>query len=188
MTQIYNKLDAIASKNEVAIINIHHSSKGNQGDKGVTDVGAGAGAVSRAADTHMVIREHLEEGLHVIDAVTRSGMSPKPVTVKLDWPLWKHVEDVEPELKTFEAARKKVNDKAKDETAGKQEIVLEFIRRAEENGNQPNSSEIFHGCKLVTWGSDQTFKRHLKRLVTEGKLKELPPAAGSLAKRYIMKT
>ena len=187
MTQIYNKLDAIASKNEVAIINIHHSSKGNQGDKSVTDVGAGAGAVSRAADTHMVIREHVDEGLHVIDAVTRSGMSPKPVTVKLNWPLWEHVSDVEPKLKTFENARDKNNEKAKQETAGKQGEILEYIKRAEENGIQPNSTEIFHGCKLVTWGNEKTFKKHLKKLTEDGKLKELPPATGSLAKRYVLK-
>jgi hypothetical protein len=187
MTQIYNKLDAIASKNEVAIINIHHSSKGNQGDKGVTDVGAGAGAVSRAADTHMVIREHVDEGLHVIDAVTRSGMSPKPVTVKLNWPLWEHVSDVEPTLKTFENARDKMHKKAKEDIEGKYEIIIEYVKRAEEAGSQPNSTEIFHGCKLVTWGNEKTFKKHLKAIAKSGKLKELPPATGSLTLRYVSK-
>ena len=43
ITRVFNKLDNIAKKNDCAVINIHHSSKGNQGDKAVTDVGAGAG-------------------------------------------------------------------------------------------------------------------------------------------------
>lgn len=91
MTSVYNKLDEIAKTNNAAIVVVHHSSKGNQGDKGVTDVGAGAGAISRAADTHMAIRQHKEEGLFVIDAVTRSGMSPDPRSAKFDWPVWKDV-------------------------------------------------------------------------------------------------
>ncbi len=185
MTQIYNKLDTLARKNEASVINIHHSSKGNQGDKGVTDVGAGAGSISRAADTHMVIREHSEEGLFVIDAVTRSGISPKPCTAKLNWPRWEVVGNVEPELKTFENQREKVQRRAKEENAGKVEIVLEYLRRETEAGKTPNSMEIFNACKLSTWGSDSTFKKNLKRIAASGRIKELPHAPGSLALRYI---
>ena len=119
MTQIYNKLDLLAEKNEASIINIHHSSKGNQGDKGVTDVGAGAGAISRAADTHMVIREHVEEKHVVIEAVTRSGLSPAPVTAEFQFPLWIHKPDMEPKVVNFENSRDKMNADKKDDIAGK---------------------------------------------------------------------
>ena len=185
MTQIYNKLDSLARKNEASIINIHHSSKGNQGDKGVTDVGAGAGSISRAADTHMVIREHSEDGLFVIEAVTRSGLSPKPVTAKLQWPLWKEVSNVEPTVKTFENQRDKIKRKAQEENSGKAEILVEYIRRETEEGKTPNSTEIYNACKLTTWGNEQTFKKQLKKLVSDNVIKELPKAAGSLALRYI---
>ncbi|MGI9459277.1 MAG: AAA family ATPase, partial [Pirellulales bacterium] len=185
MTNIYNKLDALASKNEASIVNIHHSSKGNQGDKGVTDVGAGAGSISRAADTHMVIREHSEDGLFVIDAVTRSGMGPKPITAKLNWPRWEVVGNVEPEVKTFENQREKIQSKAKQENEGKAEIVLEYIRRETEAGKTPNSMEIYGACKLSTWGNETTFKKHLKKMAEAGQIKELQKAAGSLALRYI---
>jgi hypothetical protein len=133
----------------------------------------------------MVIREHSEDGLFVIDAVTRSGISPKPCTAKLNWPRWEVVGNVEPELKTFENQREKVQRRAKEENAGKVEIVLEYLRRETEAGKTPNSMEIFNACKLSTWGSDSTFKKNLKRIAASGRIKELPHAPGSLALRYI---
>ena len=188
MTQIYNKLDGLASKNEASIINIHHSSKGNQGDKGVTDVGAGAGAISRAADTHMVIREHLEEKHVVIEAVTRSGLSPAPVTAEFQFPLWIHKPDMEPTVKSFENARDKMNAEKKDENAGKHERIAEWVAQyEEENGTQPNSTEIYEGCKMGTWGSSVTFKKHLTKMCDERMLKKVSKAAGSNAFRYTSK-
>ncbi|MCP4779765.1 MAG: AAA family ATPase [Hyphomicrobium sp.] len=188
MTQIYNKLDGLASKNEASIINIHHSSKGNQGDKGVTDVGAGAGAISRAADTHMVIREHLEEKHVVIEAVTRSGLSPAPVTAEFQFPLWIHKPDMDPTVKSFENARSKMNSEKKDEVAGKYEQIAAWVAQyEEENGKQPNSVEMYEACKLGTWGKVITFKKHLKQMSADGILKELPKAAGSNALRYTSK-
>ena len=185
MTQIYNKLDGLASKNEASIINIHHSSKGNQGDKGVTDVGAGAGAISRAADTHMVIREHVEEKHVVIEAVTRSGLSPAPVTAEFQFPLWHHKPDMEPTVKNFENARDKMHADKKDEIAGRYEVIAEWIGQYEESqGNPPNSTEIFEACRIGTWPSNTTFQKHLKKMADQGILKELPKAAGSLAKRF----
>ena len=72
MTALYNTIDGIAKETGASIILIHHSSKGNQADKGVTDGGAGAGAVSRAADAHVFLREHEEEHHVVFDCVARS--------------------------------------------------------------------------------------------------------------------
>ena len=186
ITQIFNKLDGLARKNEASIINIHHSSKGNQGDKGVTDVGAGAGSISRAADTHMVIREHVDEGLHVIEAVTRSGISPKPVTAKLEWPLWKEVKGVEPTLKTFENARKKLNDEQKKENCGREDVVVNYMLDWQEKNDSKalNSAQLHQALKMSTWGNEKTFKKHLKSMVEKGRLKELPKEAGSLALRY----
>jgi RecA-family ATPase len=187
MTQIYNKLDGLARKNEAAIINIHHSSKGGQGDKGVTDVGAGAGAISRAADTHMVIREHVDAGLHVIDAVTRSGISPKPVTARLEWPLWKEVKGVEPTVKTFENAREKMNKEKKDNTEESEDKVINYMLKwqQENEGQVLNSAQIHQEMKFDTWANSKTFKKHLKSMVEKGKLKELPKEVGSQCLRYL---
>ena len=46
MAGFYNRLDRIAERTKAAIVLIHHSSKGSQSDKRITDVGAGAGSQS----------------------------------------------------------------------------------------------------------------------------------------------
>ncbi|MCU0711981.1 MAG: helicase RepA family protein [Pirellula sp.] len=98
MMAIYNKLDEIAHHTQASNIVIHHASKGNQAGKHVTDVGAGAGSVSRAADTHMVIREHESESIAVVDTVCRSFISPERRSIRWQWPLW-YLDDAEPVLK-----------------------------------------------------------------------------------------
>lgn len=110
MMQVYNKLDAYAQSWDCAIAVVHHASKGQQGDKSVTDVGAGAGAISRAADTHLVIRPHEDDGLSVLECVTRSFKSPEPVSIRFDWPLWTAV--------TAKASVKKLGSN-RDEKAAK---------------------------------------------------------------------
>lgn len=99
MMRVYNHLDQLAKSWGAAIIVIHHASKGDQSDKAVTDVGAGAGAISRAADSHLIIRQHEQQGLHVLEAVTRSFPSPKPVSIRFTYPVWQ-AETIEPQIKT----------------------------------------------------------------------------------------
>lgn len=98
MMAIYNRLDHYASQWDCAIGVVHHASKGQQGDKSVTDVGSGAGSISRAADTHLVIRPHEDPELSVLECVTRSFKSPEPVSIRFDWPLWSAVATA-PEVK-----------------------------------------------------------------------------------------
>ncbi|MGI6417616.1 MAG: hypothetical protein ACOX1P_18335 [Thermoguttaceae bacterium] len=50
---LYNVIDGYAARLNTAWVNVHHASKGDQSGKGTTDVGSGAGAQSRAADTHL---------------------------------------------------------------------------------------------------------------------------------------
>ena len=98
MMAVYNHLDRLAAGIGAAIVVVHHSSKGDQSGKSLTDVGSGAGAISRAADTHLIIRSHEQEGFQVLEAVTRSFKSPEPVTIQFQYPLWKSSE-VEPVVK-----------------------------------------------------------------------------------------
>lgn len=98
MMAVYNRLDQYAAKLQAAFVVVHHSSKGSQSDKGLTDVGAGAGSISRAADTHMVIRPHEQEGHAVLEAVTRSFKSPEPLSIVFDYPLW-NATTLDPEIK-----------------------------------------------------------------------------------------
>lgn len=96
MMQMYNTLDGIASTTGAAIVNIHHASKGSQAEKSVTDGGAGAGAISRAADTHLILREHETPGYVVVDAVARSFPPPGPVVIAKQGDVWELVDGADP--------------------------------------------------------------------------------------------
>lgn len=95
MGGIYTQLEAMANELATAIIVIHHSSKGFQGDKALSDIGAGAGVISRSVDAHVVIRPHEQQGYCVFEALVRSFRQPDPRTIKFDYPIWSLVEEVE---------------------------------------------------------------------------------------------
>ena len=86
MVQIYNHLDRIAAAAGASIINVHHASKGDQSQKGTTDVGSGAGAISRAVDTHIVYLRHATEGCVTMRAVCRSFAPPKATVLRVSPP------------------------------------------------------------------------------------------------------
>ena len=88
ITALYNLLDRYAGTLNSAFALIHHTSKGNQSQKSVTDVGAGAGAQSRAADTHLVLRPHKEKGVIAVDCAVRSFEPMLPFCLRFDWPVW----------------------------------------------------------------------------------------------------
>lgn len=119
MMRVYNHLDALAEQWQSSIVIVHHSSKGQQGDKALTDVGAGAGSISRAADTHIAIRPHESDGHFVLEAVTRSFKSPEPVSVKFEWPLWSAT--------TLEPAVKQTRQKADQQQAADRQAMQEIL-------------------------------------------------------------
>ncbi len=92
MTQLSNAVDRITTATGAAIVLIHHTSKGAQGDKAVADVGAGASAIARAADTHVALREHELEGQVVFDAVTRSWPASDSFVMERTGGIWSRVE------------------------------------------------------------------------------------------------
>ena len=96
-TLVYNRIDEIAERTRGAVVLIHHASKGSQTDKRVTDVGAGARAQSRAADCHLVLREHEEPGVVVLEAAVRSFAPVEPLALRWQFPLWVP-DDSDPEL------------------------------------------------------------------------------------------
>ncbi|MBL8855578.1 MAG: AAA family ATPase [Planctomycetaceae bacterium] len=123
MMALYNQIDQIAERLDCAVVIIHHTSKGSQADKAVTDVGSGAGSISRAADTHITIRDHNEPDYQVLEAVTRSFPAPDPKTVYFKFPLW-HESDLEPQAKGGRVPQSKINDQ---ET---RERILKLLKQA----------------------------------------------------------
>lgn len=88
MTQLYNWIDNIALSLDCAIGIVHHNSKGRQGHKRSTDRGSGAGAISRAADTHLTLVEHHDDDHLIIEGPTRTFQDIDPFVVRWDFPIW----------------------------------------------------------------------------------------------------
>ncbi|MEX2288270.1 MAG: AAA family ATPase [Planctomycetaceae bacterium] len=97
-TSFYNTVDSIAELTGAAVALIHHSTKGSQTDKRITDVGAGAGAQSRAADSHLVLREHEEADAVVLEAAVRSFAQVQPLTLRWAFPLWVPDDTLDPAM------------------------------------------------------------------------------------------
>ncbi|MSR59069.1 MAG: AAA family ATPase [Planctomycetaceae bacterium] len=113
-TRFYNEADRLAAQTGAALLMVHHSSKGTQGEKRVTDVGAGAGAQSRAADCHLILREHEEADAIVLDAAVRSFRPLDPLCLRWRFPLWEVDESLDPTLLKGKLAPAEEKQSAKD--------------------------------------------------------------------------
>jgi hypothetical protein len=106
MAGIYNRLDAYAERLGCCFIAIHHTTQGNQSTKAVTDVGAGAGSQSRAADAHLVLRPHEQPGAVVLEAVVRSWPPVAPIVLRWEFPAWVPAPDLDPAALRSEKPRR----------------------------------------------------------------------------------
>ena len=114
---------------------VHHSTKGNQSGKSVTDTGAGAGSQSRAADCHLVIRQHREDGAFVIDGAVRTFAPIKPFCVRFAFPVFEKAEDLDPsDLKQDRPRRegKQANESGVSKEEQRQSAENERIQRVVE--------------------------------------------------------
>lgn len=124
---LYNQIDGYASRLDAAWINVHHASKGDQTGKGVTDVGSGAGSQSRAADTHLIIRPHANEGVAVLEAVVRSFPPVEPLAIRFDFPIWSLDYDADPRDLQKPRERSVREDRDRHLNADRQAIVNVMI-------------------------------------------------------------
>ena len=105
MTQMLVLLDEIAETQNCTTAFVHHTSKGSQANKNVSDVGAGAGAQSRSVDAHIVLREHEEKDTVVMDGILRSQPPIAPVCLEFHYPVWQLSLDKNPDA--IKASNKK---------------------------------------------------------------------------------
>lgn len=116
MANLYNLLDSYADQVDSAIVLIHHTSKGGQSGKEVTDVGAGAGAQSRAADTHMVLIPLNPKGAVRVDAAVRSFAPLQPFGARIEYPRWRSDETLDiNDVKVSESQQKNQSRRAERE-------------------------------------------------------------------------
>ncbi|MCL2645416.1 MAG: AAA family ATPase [Phycisphaerales bacterium] len=111
MANLYNHIDRYADLLRCSFVLIHHTTKGNQSGKSVTDVGAGAGSQSRATDTHMVLRPHDEEDAVVLDAAVRSWPPVAPRCLRWSYPIWSPADELNPEELRVDKGKKKAEKK-----------------------------------------------------------------------------
>lgn len=107
MASLYNHIDRYAADLGCAFVLIHHSSKGNQSGKAVTDVGAGAGSQSRATDAHLVLRPHEEPDVVVLDAAVRSWPPHDSVCLRWAFPVWDMADDLDAKRLKVESSRRR---------------------------------------------------------------------------------
>ena len=159
MTKCYNLLDGYCRKFNVSIALVHHASKGNQSEKSVTDVGSGAGAISRCPDTHLTIRQHAEDGLVVVDARTRSFPPLASQSWRWAYPAWE-CSNVEPVLRNDSSGKRRLgDDKASDD-------VLDALADA---SDAMNLSQLAQNIDV----DRERIRRVLEGLKAEGQVDEV---------------
>lgn len=134
LTQLYNLLDRIAAYLRCAIIVVHHASKGNQATRAVVDIGSGAGAMARAADSHLAIVAHEADEAAVFAFVTRSFPPSESFVARWVKPLWIEDDSLDPTQLKQERPRRK---------ASTNEGSKEEARQAKEQANRIKVLEVF---------------------------------------------
>ena len=127
-TAFHNACDRLAKRLNCVIVLVHHSTKGDQGGKAVTDVGSGGGSQARAADCHMILRPH-EGGddLCVLDAALRTFKKVEPQTLRWSFPLWSVDESVEASVKQAQTKNDTNVEKSQKTKIG---TILDMLRRS----------------------------------------------------------
>lgn len=166
---LYNAIDGYAGRLGAAWVNVHHASKGDQSGKGVTDVGSGAGSQSRAADTHLIIRPHEEQGVAVLEAVVRSFPPVDPVCIRWEFPTWTLATDADPrrlrDSRAVQEQARREHREARLETDRR--AIVEVLRKYPEGETK---TAISNACGM----SRERFGPALASLLGDGNVTPVP--------------
>jgi hypothetical protein len=127
LAAVYNQFDRYADMTGAGFCLIHHSSKGIQAGKAVTDVGAGAGSQSRATDAHLILRQHEENGVVALDAAVRSWKPLEPFCARWDFPIWRLAENLDPTRLRVEKRKQRAEEKQANAEPGIVWTVERFV-------------------------------------------------------------
>lgn len=166
---LYNAIDRYANRLGATWVNIHHASKGDQATKGVTDVGAGAGSQSRAADTHLIIRPHEQEGVAVLEAVVRSFPPVERLAIRWEFPLWTLATDADPRrLLDSQTARDRARrEKTESRLDTDRKFIVEAMRKFPAGESK---TAISNACGM----SRERFGPALASLIQDGNVIAVP--------------
>ncbi len=194
MARLYTILDGFAEHLDAGVILIHHSSKGLQSGKGVTDMGAGAGSQSRACDAHLVLRENEDPGVFSIDCANRSFKAIAPFCAKFKWPRWENAPGSLPDnlkgLKKQPGAARTGGGKPGEQSAptdwrsDEKRRINEFVDEIVTPKTIPEILSMGNSRSFRPWNRDR-MKKLIPELITEGKLKEVTKANGPHGATYM---
>ena len=143
-TAFHNEIDKLARRLNCAIVMVHHATKGDQGQRAVTDVGSGGGSQARAADCHIVIRSHADgDDLAVLDAAVRSFPPVKSQTLRWSFPLWTADTSVEATVKQAQTRNDATSEK---NVKTKITSILQMLRLAPGNIHSENKLSNNHAA------------------------------------------
>lgn len=173
MAAVYNAIDGFAAQLRCAFVLVHHSTKGSQSQKSVTDVGSGAGSISRAADTHLILRAHQQPNAVVADGVTRSWHPIEPFCLRWDFPVWTLAADLDPaELRDTKPRKRKDIDKDQAESAEQPWTAERFTSQF--CTDKPLLSLAIVDAACAAGLSDRKAEKLLKRAAARGLVHEWP--------------
>ena len=170
MAQIYNQLDGHAARLGCAFVLVHHSSKGSQSGKSITDVGAGAGSQSRATDTHLILRPHEQDDVAVLDAAVRSWPPVSPRCLRWAFPVWTPDDSLDPTLLRPERPRRRAREHAESNDPKKPVQETWTAERFSASFASDEPAEIMKLIQVATAAglSDRKARILLKQAEAEG--------------------
>ena len=168
-THFYNRADRYAEMTGAAIGLIGHSTKGTQGEKSVVDVGAGGGAQARACDSHIVLRDHEEDGHAVFDAALRSFAPVEPFVLQWCFPVWVPAEDADAEKLKGRLTKGEQRQTEKDRR--NMLDIVDVLRKWDEETDGPTTPNKI--AEKTPFGRERT-KTLLAKLLHEGTVERTP--------------
>ena len=181
IASLYNTIDRYALRLGCSFVLIHHTSKGVQGAKATTDVGAGAGAFARAADCHLVLRHHETVGAMVAEAAVRSWPPVQPMCLRWTFPVWNPAPDLDPTALLREQRRERKPAVLADEKPvwTRETFIAEFV------SHEPRSwISIIDNATTGTGLKERPAKQFLRMAEAEGKVFKWTPSNPKHPARY----
>lgn len=169
MARIYNVLDRYADALGCSFVLIHHTSKGSQSSKAITDVGAGAGSQSRATDTHLILRPHEVNNVVVLDAAVRSFPPVEKRCLLWQFPVFIPANELDPAMLRVERPRrrgKEFNESEKSEPKEPSRSAEWFAQTFV--GSEPKHREVILHEATSTGLSERQSQRLLRSAEATG--------------------
>ena len=174
INSLMNEMEHLALETGAAVVFATHFSKGNQAAKSPIDRISGSGVFARSPDTILVMTEHEEHGCFTVDATVRNFETPEPFVVKMKFPLFERVDELDPQKLKRPGGRPQADDCIPD--------AIEYLSKLKKGEWLPQQDLV---NKMVEQGhSATTVKRQISAAVKELRIeKESSPGRRTMVRK-----